>query len=296
MQSNEPSQSVQPIIGDHRAWPARTEARHAPYGVSLNAGELLTRAWTAWRDDAGRLIGITAIPYALMMGVVVMGVIGVVASGFDIDHLDDSGPFIGLAIGGGLGLFISIMLLFVAAAAGTFLVVEERLRGESKGLTAVGAILAGLSSLGRLMVSYAVIGGGMTVLLAPVMALGFYAITAESFAIGGAAIALLFPVGIAAFIASMRLFAVGPIVVIEDVGAFEGIRRSWAMTRGNFGDIFVAFLVFGAIMIGINMATSILGIIPIVGALVQLAAGVVIGSLQSVYIFLVYAALRDKQG
>jgi len=296
MQSNEPSQSVQPIIGDHRAWTARTRASHVPYGVSLNAGELLTRSWTMWKDDAARLTGITAIPYALMMGLVVIGAVGAVVSGFDVDHLEDSGPFIGLAIGGGIGFFISVMLLFVAAAAGSFLVVEERLRGESKGLTAVGAILAGLSSLGRLMAAYLVVGGGMTVLMAPVAALGFYAMYAESFAAGGAAVALLFPVCIVAFVASLRLFAAGPIVVVEDVGAIEGLRRSWAMTRGNFGDIFVAFLVFGAIMMGINIGTSILGIIPIVGMFVQLAAGVVMGSLQSVYMFLMYAALRDKQG
>jgi hypothetical protein len=76
----------------------------------------------------------------------------------------------------------------------------------------------------------------------------------------------------------------------------DGLRRGYELTRGSVTDVFLCMLVLGAVLMGINIATSIVGIIPLVGALVQLAAGVVIGAFQQVYIFLVYAALRDKNG
>jgi hypothetical protein len=297
MQSNEPSQSVQPIPGDHRAWPTpATATSHEPYGLSLNAGELLTRAWNVWRADALRLIGITAIPYVLMAVVGTMAGIVAVASGFDIEHLEVSDPVMGLAIGGGVGLLISIVLSFIAAQAGTFLVVEERLRGESRGVSAVGAILTGRSALLPMMGAWLVVGAAICVALVPAAIVGIAAVSMESFALGGAAALLVFPVCIAAFVASLRLFAIGPVVVTEDVGPIASIRRSLELTRGKLGDIFVAFLVFGAVMFAVNLVTGILGLIPVVGMLVQLAIGIVVGSLQSVYVYLVYGALRDQEG
>jgi hypothetical protein len=298
MQSNEPSQSVQPILGDHRAWPSRPSTTHIPYGLSLNAGELLTRTWSVWQADALRLTGITAIPYVLMAVVGAVAGSLAVASGIDIDieHLEDSGPVIGLAIGGGVGLCISIVLSFIAAQAGTFLVVEERLRGEARGISVVGAILSGLSALLPMMGAWLVVGAVVCVALVPAAMVGIAAVSMDSWALGGAAALLLFPVGIAGFVASLRLFAIGPVVVTEDVGPIASIRRSLELTRGKLGDVFVAFLVFGAVMFAVNLVTGILGLIPIVGMLVQLAVGIVVGSLQSVYVYLVYGALRDQQG
>ena len=296
MQSNEPSQSVQPILGDHRAWPSRPSTTHIPYGLSLNAGELLTRTWSVWQADALRLTGITAIPYVLMAVVGAVAGSLAVASGIDIEHLEDSGPVIGLAIGGGVGLCISIVLSFIAAQAGTFLVVEERLRGEARGISVVGAILSGLSALLPMMGAWLVVGAVVCVALVPAAMVGIAAVSMDSWALGGAAALLLFPVGIAGFVASLRLFAIGPVVVTEDVGPIASIRRSLELTRGKLGDVFVAFLVFGAVMFAVNLVTGILGLIPIVGMLVQLAVGIVVGSLQSVYVYLVYGALRDQQG
>ena len=298
MQSNEPSQSVQPILGDHRAWPSRPSTTHIPYGLSLNAGELLTRTWSVWRADVLRLTGITAIPYVLMAVVGAVAGSLAVASGIDIDieHLEDSGPVIGLAIGGGVGLCISIVLSFIAAQAGTFLVVEERLRGEARGISVVGAILSGLSALLPMMGAWLVVGAVVCVALVPAAMVGIAAVSMDSWALGGAAALLLFPVGIVGFVASLRLFAIGPVVVTEDVGPIASIRRSLELTRGKLGDVFVAFLVFGAVMFAVNLVTGILGFIPVVGMLVQLAVGIVVGSLQSVYVYLVYGALRDQQG
>jgi hypothetical protein len=47
---------------------------------------------------------------------------------------------------------------------------------------------------------------------------------------------------------------------------------------------------------GVNMATSVLGIIPLFGAVVQLVSGIVMASVQAVFMFLLYAGLRDREG
>ncbi len=264
-----------------------------PYGVSLRASDLLTRAWAAFREDAARLMGITALPYAFMVVALVGLIVAGVVMGFDIDKLDESGPLMGLAIGGGGGFVISAWLMMIAAQAGVFLVVEERLRGESRGLGTMGALLQGLGSLGRMVGAYTTIGVAMMAVCAPAALLAGVAIATESVAAGVAAFVLLMPSVIAIFYASMRMVVVGPAIVAEDLGVVAALKRSMDLTRGRVSDVFVAFLVLGAVLMGFNIVVSIVGIIPLVGAVVQIAASIVMGAVQCVFMFYVYAALRD---
>jgi hypothetical protein len=293
MQFDQPVSPVQPVVGDHRAWPTGRQS-FSPYGVSLQAGDLLQQTLQMWRDDALRLLGITALPYGFML----LAMIGLVAAGFaigfDPDHLEDSGPFMGLVIGGGGGLLISAALLLVAAAAGTFQAVEERLRGEHRADGVVGMLLLGIGSLGRLMWAYVAVGLAMSCIAMPALALSFGAFATESVGLGVVAFLTWMPTVIACIYASLRLIAVGPAIVAEDLGVMAGIRRSLELTSGNVGDVFVASLAFGAVLLGVNMAMTVLGLIPLFGLFVQFGSGIVLGSAQSVFMFLVYAALRDR--
>jgi len=294
MQFDQPASSVQPVVGDPRAWPTG-ERTFSPYGVSLRAGDLLQQTWQMWRDDAPRLLGITALPYGFMLVAAIGLVVAGAMMGFDPDHLENSGPFIGLVLGGGGGLLISAMLLLVAAAAGTFQAVEERLRGEHRADGVVGMLLLGVGSLGRLMGAYVVVGLAISVIAMPALAATAGAVAAESVPFGVLAFFLWMPTVIAWIYASLRLIAVGPAIVAEDVGVMAGVRRSLELTRGNVGDVFVASLVLGAVLLGVNMAMTVLGFIPLFGALVQFVSGIVIASVQSVFMFLLYAALRDRE-
>jgi hypothetical protein len=295
MQFDQPASSVQPVVGDHRAWPTG-ERPFSPYGVSLRAGDLLSQTWRVWRDDAVRLTGITALPYGFMflaaIGLVVAGVV----MGFDPDHLEDSGPFMGLVIGGGGGLVISAALLLVAAAAGTFHAVEERLRGEHRADGVIGMLLLGVGSLARLMGAYIVVGAAMMALALPATVATGMAFAAESWGLGIGAMLLWMPTCIAWIYASLRLLVAGPAIVVEDLGVIDGIKRSLAMTRGHVVDIFVAGLVLWAVLFGVNMATTVISLVPIFGAMFQLVVGIVMASIQAVFMFLLYAGLRDREG
>lgn len=292
----QPNQPVQPVVGDHLAWPSRKTQQFTPYGVSLQVGDLLTQLWTTWKSDAWRLIGITALPYGFMAVAMVGLVVAGVMMGFDPDHLDESGPLLGLVIGGGGGFLISSWLLMVAAMAGTWLVVEEKLRGEDKGAGVIGSLLNGLHGLGRLTGAYFLMGVLMTALMAPALAALGGAVALESWALGGVAMLLMLPTFLAVMFVSLRLMPLGPVLVAEDVGVIDAFKRSLELTRGNFGDIFVAAIAFFGVMMAVNMGVTVIGLIPLVGVVVQLAFGIVMGSIQAVFMFMLYAGLRDRQG
>ncbi len=291
----QPVEPVQPVVGDHLAWPTRRQARQAPYGVSLRATELLSQSWNALKDDMGRLVGITALPYAFMVVAMIGLVVAGIAMNFDIDHLDESGPLMGLVIGGGGGFVISAWLMMIAAQAGTFLVAEERLRGESRSVGTVGALMQGLGFLGRLCGAYMLMGLVAMVVFSPTMILAGAAVATENVAFGVGAAMFAIPSFLVLWYGSLRVMAAGPAIVAEDLGVIDAIKRSIALTEGKVTDVFVAFLVFGAVMFGVNMMVSIIGIIPLVGVLVQLGFSVAMGAFQSVFMFYVYAALKDAE-
>ncbi len=270
----QPNQPIQPLVGDQQSWPKGQTKTHAPYGLSLNPGEMVTRTWELFRNDAGRLIGISALPYfaLILMGVGVGVVAGVAdAGGRNFEDLAFLIPLV--AIGG--GLVWSMVLAMLAAQAGTLIVVEEQVRGEPKTMGIFGAFMHGLSNIGRIFGITVVVFAGMLLLWSPLAALIGLAIGMESFAFGGAALIIALPVLVTTFILSLRLCMAVPAAVLEDVSVIEAFRRSIELT--------------------INMVVTIVGIIPIVGALVQLASAVVLTAVQQTYLFLIYGGLRDSE-
>ena len=294
----QPSQPVQPVVGDRRAWPQTPSRPYTPYGVPLQAGELLRRTFEVWRDDAVRLGLLTALPYAFVGVAAVVGVIGYAVFDehlFDHAFFESFGPAQATLVGVFGGLFVTSSLFFVAAYAGGFLVVEERLRGENRSSGAFGALLAGLPHLGRLLVAYAVLGSGMAAMLAPALVGMSAALTQKSWALGFGA-AALGAIGVAGMCwLGIRLAIAGPLLVAENLGPFVALQHSLELTRGRVGEIFVACAVFFVVLFSLNAATAILGILPILGALVQLVVGVVLASLQTVFLFVLYAGLRDAE-
>ena len=88
-----------------------------------------------------------------------------------------------------------------------------------------------------------------------------------------------------------RLMPMLPLIVVEELAVGAALSRAWQLTAGRAVDVFMANLVFGVALMGIYMAVGIISIIPLLGLLIQLAANVILGSLQSVYAFTLYAGL-----
>lgn len=302
MSHNEPASSAQPIVGDHRAWPSneKTSRSFTPYGVSLQPGELLTQAWQVWRSDAWRFVGVTALPYAVAVAAAVVLLVSMAVAVGDIANLHDlalSGPLFGLIVGGGGGLLITASLLIIAATAGTYHATDECLRQEKRTDGVVGTLLLGLSSLVRLVGLYVVSSITVVVLVAPAVGALMWAISTESWAVGGLGVALGVASLVAVVVLGMRFFLLaGPVIVAEDVGVVAALRRSAELSRGRVVDLFLGCLVMGAVVFALNTVSSVLVILPIVGLVGQLAITIVTSSLQGVFLFLLYAGARDLEG
>jgi hypothetical protein len=263
--------------------------------VPLQASELLGRTFSLCRSDLRRLAGVNVLPYTFVVVLVVVALVGAAAlSGKSLDATR-FGPLTATLLGVGGGLCLSVALLFLAAAAGTFMVVEERLRGESVALNSVGALLGGLGHLWRLALAYVGVGVGVGVGVAPAIAVTGAAVGLESWSLGGAAVLLWGLGAMASIYVGLRLVVVGPALVFENLGAWQALQRSADLTRGRLADVFVACAVLFATVCGMNMATSVLGLVPIFGLVVQVVVGVAVATLQSVFFALLYAALRDRE-
>ncbi len=288
----QPNQPISSLGGEPSTWPSRA-AQYHPFGVHFEAGSLISRTMSVWSADLGRLIAVNGLPYLLM---VVLGIVAGIA-GWTLSSGGDDDAMLVPLIAGGVGYCIVCALLYVAGQVGSFIVVEESVRGEPRSIGVVAAIAAGLSSMPAMIGIYAVVLVVCASISLPLVATISIAAATESWGVGGAAVLLAFPTIVAIGYASLRLFAVAPAAaVIEELGPIASMRRSLELTRGNTVDLFVAALVFGAVIFGLNMVVGILGLIPLFGLLVQLAAMVVFGSLQSVWMFLAYAGLRDRLG
>jgi hypothetical protein len=88
---------------------------------------------------------------------------------------------------------------------------------------------------------------------------------------------------------------VGPALVLEQVAPFRACSRSIELTRGNLRDTFLACFCFFGVLGVINVATTAVGMSPLLDAIVQLVVGVVLASLQAVFVACLYAALRDRE-
>lgn len=295
-----PNQPISSLGGQPSSWPSRAPTYH-PFGVQLDAGQLISRTFSLWSDDFWRLVGINALPLALMLG---LGVVGGVAA-FALYGVGIAGALdgnIGDAmllplIAGGVGFSIVCGLLYVAGQVGSYVAVEEMVRGEPRRIGAFAAIGAGLSSMPAVIGIYLFFGVLSTLLMSPVMGLGVAAAVSESWMLGGAAALVAMPCFVLLCYASLRLLTVAPVAaVIEELGPIAALRRSLELTKGNTVDLFIAALVFGCAMFGINMVVGFFGLIPFLGIFVQLAAMVLFGALQSVWLTLAYAGLRDRLG
>lgn len=265
-----------------------------PYNIRFGVSEPLTETFRLWSNDLGRLSLLTLLPYAVIIpfgiGLVAWFTIAVGLEGepntMQIATL--------VAAGGALGIVSFVLML--ASTAGIMLVADDKERnGGASTMGVWQAFLAGLSRSGWLILANLLFGliavalwvvpFGIPIALwieseNPIFALGFIP------ALGTLALGVWL---------LTRLMPILPLIVVEELGVGAAVSRAWALTRGRAGTVFLANFVFGIALMGLYMAVGIVSIIPLLGMLVQLAANVLLGSLQSVYAFVLYAGLIGEE-
>jgi hypothetical protein len=293
----EPAQSVAPLA--HENWRGSTPHALPPYGIDLDAKAIFNRTFKSWSEDARRLIATNAAPYIALfvaMAVVGAGLFLVAGSSmFEGAFWLTPSPALLVSGGVGLGLLGACLLLFLAAQAGTFLLLEERARKEPQQLGVMAALGAGLPLLWRMLGVMLATGALLGAVCLPLLAAGTAAAFTESVALTLAAVVIgiaTIPLCIAV---SVRVLVAAPVAVLEDRTAIDSIRRSVELTRGNVGPTLGALVLVVLAMVGVAFASSIVGIVPVLGQLVSLAVSVATAPLWTCFAFVAYAALKDQE-
>lgn len=161
---------------------------------------------------------------------------------FTFTGLPSIGVFVALMAHVVVLAVLAVIISSVVTGAMTHFAVQ-RLRGTA--VTAGGAFEKGLERLpsvlgAQLLLNLLIIG----TILAPIVGLlaGGYA---RNFAVVGlSALAILVLIPVVIFV-SVSLSLNAPAIMMEGVGALDGLRRSWALTRGRRFSIFGAMFIIG---------------------------------------------------
>jgi hypothetical protein len=271
---------------DYRAAPLPV----GPYDVELGPFEALSATFRMWSRDWARLSLLAAIPFALMLPfAVAAGVYFAVAR----PSLDAPGTLIAL-VGAGVVLGLVVMIAFLASFAGSIALVDERERNGDGALGVIQAFLLGLTKIGRLVVASLAIFGVMSV-----GAAGFGAPIAASIYKESPAIGILALPGFFVLLAGvwlvLRLYPLWTVLVVEDVALGAAFRRSFELTRGRAGTVFLCGFLFGLVLFGLGIGTGILGLVPILGILVQLGFNLITNALSATFAVAIYAGLVNAE-
>lgn len=271
----------------------RYEAGPAPvgtYDIKLGAGDAIGATFKLWSENLARLAALGFVPYLLLIPfVAVAGFLMFtpgLAGAFDALDLDDWDTTWPLWAAAGVGVGGLFMVVSLASTAACIHLVDEKTQGVS--VTVWGALLASLRHVGWMLVATVFLGAlWMVGLAAPIVPLSL-AIAEESWTIASLTLPALF-VTAAVFVLVARLLPLLPVIIVEDASFFTALGRAWSLTSGRTGRVVGAALAFGVAYFGVSMAVGMVGIIPFVGAILQMGANAMLMPLAYVFTFVVYA-------
>ena len=291
--------STQPVASaaalSHQEYRAPAAAPGGAYpGIRFDVGALLGSTFQTWVDNLGPLIGLCVLAFLPMLVVA-----GAAAGG--AYFLTQDGSTTGMiAMGvGGTAAAVALMMAALATLAGSFLMLEERVRHEPRTLTVVNAFKQGFGYAGRAFFGYLLV---MLPFVIPALSMAGFAMSVgfeihDNRSIAGmVAVFGLTMLPMIYFV--LRLSALLPALVVEDLSVGVALQRSLELTRGRVGTLFVTYLLFGMISFVAMFFVALLGIIPILGQLVGLAFQVCTYPLSMVVPFILYAGMRtdEEQG
>jgi hypothetical protein len=237
--------------------------------------EIAKRSWAVLRADKT----LAWFPVLSALGSLV--VIGVLGGLFAVAGIDDSSTGSSLQPIGWVLIVVAYLALAMVQTyflAGLVAGADQRLRGQDS--TVRGALEIANSRLHRLL-PWAVVTATVTMILQAIE---------ERFGVVGTIVARL--VGLAW---NLVTFLVVPILVLEDLGVGDALRRSKDLFKktwgenviGQFGLGAVGFLLTipGLLLIGIGVAIGTAGVIVLgaVGVLWLIAAAVIVSTLSGIY-------------
>jgi hypothetical protein len=286
-----PSQPISPLADSPHAWP-HAEAPAPRYDVPLTVGGILDRTFRFFGADVGRQGLLWALPY----GGLVAGLILFIGVGFALG-IDTASTT--TQVGFGLAALVAcgvLMGVTFGVMAGSYVGYDEVATGEGK--RPLGSLIAaGWPLWPRVLGVGVVLGAATAVFVAPGMGM-FAASGAELVApeVGLAAgFLLLMPGLLGALFMWVRLSPASVIAAVEEKGTVASLAQAWSMTRGHGRTLLGITIVWGLLLAAVSMPFQIIGMIPVLGWIVQLIGGVLQMAANSAFAFAVYAALKDQE-
>ncbi len=263
----------------------------------LSIGQILDGAFTIYRRHFVPLVGVVAVLY----GPIALALAAVTAW-MEVGIGEESEPLAAVAAGGLFLLIFFIALVAYTAAEGALMraVSDLFLQGQASVSSACRAAIRKIFALlGGAVLKWLVIGGsfaGATVLVV-VLVLAVNEAAGELASAGVAVIGAL-GAGILVAIVFAMLFAVAPVIMLEEAGPGRALSRSSQLARGRWTRILVVTGV--ATVIGIVLAfgaaflTAAFVSDPIAMQLIQQVVTIVFAPYFSICIILLYYDSRIR--
>lgn len=263
----------------------------------MGLGELLDAVFTLLR----RVAVPAAVAVLLVMGPIqVLASVGAADSLNVLEQLQDPEAFAAQNpdpfAASGLNAF-SMLGLVLSVLAGSWIspaLVWLALRSDDDPPPGVGAVLGrGFGWFPRLFGATVLLSLGIFVPVGVVVGV----VVALAAATGPALLVLLLPIGLLAIVALAGWFVLNSllpaIVVIEDRGVTDAIRRSWSLWRARFWPL-LGYLVVGAIVVqllagALSFPFTVPALLGVPGAAVLVAVGGIVSTLVATPITTYYA-------
>jgi len=213
----------------------------------MSTGDILDRTIRLYRRHFLHTLGIVALPYLLIIpiGALVGSTLWMARSPRALLNPGLIAVFVLMIVA-----LIWLSFMSIGALARS---ISERFLGETP--TVWGTYRTVLRRTLSLIWAYF-----LTFLLLGVV--GFVAYLVFGIATQGStllAVLLVVPFAVLGLIAMFRLLLVTQVIVIEDVGGFEGLQRSWTLMRGNFRRALLIFLFAVVVAIVLSVLLNIPG-------------------------------------
>ncbi|MBN2804370.1 MAG: hypothetical protein JXR91_14840 [Deltaproteobacteria bacterium] len=275
------------------------------YDVSFGIGQTIGETFNIWSNSLGKLILINLIPAVPIIIVAILAIIMLISSilnlfdgNFSFLDTTNLANFLGTlgvgTIGVAAAVLISIIILIIPALAGHFIIINNREYFKNNNTSVFKIYLSGfkyiLPVIGFFFIYNIILSLiiGIPVSISIAASAIFSPVKNAIIVFQIFAVLFLLPVIIA------RLSIVIPLMIIEKANLIKAIFLSNSMINGHTGSVIGIYTIFLLIMLGVNLVSGILGFIPAIGQLANIAIQLAISPLFSALTFAIYAGLKSQ--
>ncbi|MCU0848408.1 MAG: glycerophosphoryl diester phosphodiesterase membrane domain-containing protein [Spirochaetes bacterium] len=267
--------AVQPVTG----------AGLFPDGIAFSVNAIIDSGFRLWIKALGPLIILQLIMFSVMAALVILMII-FAAAFFGPDF---GLPAVKSIVAAAVPAVIAAVAVSLAATAGSYMLIEDYAEHGDKKREIKDSLMDGFRKLPVMLC--AVMAYVACVIICAAPGLAVMAGMREMLAAG----ALLLLTGMAGMLyLFIRMYPLFPVIVLENRGAVESMKRSWELTGGRWWKVLGIVLAITLIFFGIGIGIGIVGFIPVLGQIAYIGMQIILGPLNTVFSYCCYDALKKS--